>query len=84
MKFRCIKTVEMPWYKKNEPTWHKKSSPLRYPFIEGEIYESWDNATTRTYLTLINESNSNHTVGMHWLHWRFTKFYKEHFVRLKD
>jgi len=82
MEFKCIKTVEMPWYIKNEPSWHKKSSPLRYPFIEGETYESYNVVTTRTSLELINESNETHGVGMHWLHWRFSKFYKEHFVRI--
>lgn len=83
MKFKCIKTLEFPWYPLNEPTWHKKSSPDRFPFIKGEIYES-SKFTTRRCLELINESGSNHSTGVHWLHWCFDKFFKEHFVLVKD
>jgi len=84
MKFKCIETVEFPWFEANEPIWHKESSPLRYPFIKGKTYGVWDKTTSRTTLALISESGGRHGVGQHLLHWKFDKFFKKHFIEISD
>jgi hypothetical protein len=68
MRFECIKTVEHP--------------PGDKYFIEGHIYTSLDEFSSRTMLYLKDEHSVIYNVASHWLHWSFNKWYKEHFIRI--
>lgn len=73
-KFKCIKTVEDDLY------------GYRIEFKEGVIYDraNPDGCNENKELILISEQKEEFFVAKHWLHYRFDKFFKEHFAIVKS
>lgn len=73
-KFKCIKTIDSDLY------------GYRMDFKEGNIYDriKHDNCKKNKELILISEQKGEFMVARHWLHYKFDKFFKEHFVVVKN
>jgi len=71
MDFECIKSLDFSW----------QIDP--HVFIKGRVYHENHRTISRTNLSLINEQGESHSVGNHWLHYKFDSFYKEYFRKSK-
>lgn len=73
MKFKCIKSLIFPCFKK----------PYDKLFIKDKIYNANLHNKSRKSVDIVNELGISHNIAYHWLWWRFDNWWKEYFQIIK-